>query len=72
MEVLKFKLVGLVTVPPIFVTHAPVISPLVLSISSIFSNVFFGVVVSLIASIFLKKEGNPFQQEATESEEKAE
>ncbi len=47
-------------------------TPLVLSVSSIFSNVFFGVVVSLIASIFLKKEDSPFQQEATEPEEKAE
>lgn len=49
-----------------------ILSPLVLSISSIFSYVFFGVVVSLIACIFLKKEGDPFQQEAAESEEKTE
>lgn len=47
-------------------------TPLILSIGSIINYVFFGVVVSLIASIFLKKEGNPFQQEATEPEEKAE
>lgn len=48
------------------------ITPLGLSIITIINSVFFGVVVSLIACIFLKKEGSPFQQEATVPEEKAE
>lgn len=47
-------------------------APWIMSISAVIGTVFFGVVVSLIASIFLKKEGNPFQQEATVPEEKAE
>ena len=47
-------------------------TPWIMSVMSIINYVFFGVVVSLIASIFLKKEGNPFQQEATVPEEKAE
>ena len=44
----------------------------IMSIGVIINYLFFGVVVSLIASIFLKKEGNPFQQEAAEPAEKAE
>ena len=47
-------------------------APWIMSVGSIINSVFFGVVVSLIASIFLKKEGTPFQQEATVPEEKAE
>lgn len=47
-------------------------APWIMSIGSIINYVFFGVVVALIASIFLKKEGTPFQQEATVPEEKAE
>ena len=47
-------------------------APWIMSIIAVINYVFFGVVVSLIASIFLKKEGNPFQQEAKEPEEKAE
>ena len=47
-------------------------APWIMSIGAVINYVFFGVVVSLIASIFLKKEGNPFQQEAKEPEEKAE
>ena len=47
-------------------------APWIMSISAVIGTVFFGVVVALIASIFLKKEGNPFQQEATVPEEKAE
>lgn len=47
-------------------------APWIMSIGTVINYVFFGVVVSLIASIFLKKEGNPFQQEAKEPEEKAE
>ena len=46
-------------------------TPWIMSVMSIINYVFFGVVVSLIACIFLKKEGSPFQQEATEPEEKA-
>ena len=46
--------------------------PWIMSIGVVINYVFFGVVVSLIACIFLKKEGNPFQQEAKEPEEKAE
>jgi len=34
-------------------------TPLVISISSIFSGVFFGTIFSLIISLFTKKEGNP-------------
>jgi len=47
-------------------------APWIMSISAVIGTVFYGVVVSLIASIFLKKEGTPFQQEATVPEEKAE
>jgi len=47
-------------------------APWILSIGAVINYVFFGVVVSLITSIFLKKEGNPFQQETKEPEEKAE
>lgn len=47
-------------------------APWIMSVRGIISSVFFGVVVSLIASIFLKKEGNPFQQEAAVPEGKAE
>ena len=47
-------------------------APWIMSIGAVLNYVFFGVVVSLIASIFLKKEGNPFQQEAKEPEETAE
>ena len=47
-------------------------TPWIMSIGAIINYVFFGVVISLIACIFLKKEGTPFQQEATEPAEKAE
>lgn len=47
-------------------------APWIMSIGEIISYVFFGVVISLIASIFLKKEGNPFQQEAAVPEGKPE
>jgi hypothetical protein len=53
-------------------TQKKFMAPWIMSIGSIINYVFFGVVVSLIASIFLKKESSPFQQEATEPEEKAE
>ena len=47
-------------------------APWIMSISAVIGTVFFGVVVALIACIFLKKESTPFQQEATVPEEKAE
>ncbi|MBA7588353.1 hypothetical protein ES708_30408 [subsurface metagenome] len=59
-------------VDQIMETQKKFMAPWIMSIISIINYVFFGVVVSLIASIFLKKEGSPFQQEATEPEEKAE
>jgi hypothetical protein len=41
-------------------------SPLVLSFSSIFNYVFFGVIISLLAAIFLKKEGDKYQKDMAE------
>jgi Protein of unknown function (DUF4199) len=35
------------------------LKPLILAIGSLLSNMFFGVVITLLVSIFIKKEGNP-------------
>lgn len=48
------------------------LKPWVLAVGGVVNNVFYSVVISLIASIFLKKEGTPFQQEGSESAEKTE
>ena len=46
-----------------------IMSPLVISLGVIFNYVFFGVIVSLIAGIFLKKEGDTFQKDMAEVED---
>ncbi|MCK4344751.1 MAG: DUF4199 domain-containing protein, partial [Bacteroidales bacterium] len=44
-------------------------SPLVISLGVIFTYVFYGVIVSLIAGIFLKKEGDAYQKDMAEVED---
>lgn len=46
-----------------------IMSPLVISLGVIFNYVFFGVIVSLIAGIFLKKEGDAYQKDMAEVED---
>ena len=46
-----------------------ILTPLVMSISSIFAGVFIGTILSLIISLFTKREGNPLIDEAIAEEE---
>lgn len=46
-----------------------ILTPLVMSVSSIFGGVFIGTVLSLIISLFTKREGNPLIDEAIAEEE---
>jgi hypothetical protein len=43
--------------------QAKFMKPWFMAISSIFSAVFFGLILSLIVSLFIKKEGNPLLEE---------
>jgi len=43
--------------------QAKFMKPWIMSISSIFSSVFYGLILSLIVSLFIKKEGNPLLDE---------
>jgi hypothetical protein len=45
-----------------------IMSPLVISLMVIFNYVLYGVIVSLIAGIFLKKEGDTFKKDMAEVE----
>lgn len=47
-----------------------ILTPATLSIFGILGNVFSGVIISLIAAIFLKREGDPFKQAMKDVEEK--
>lgn len=46
-----------------------VLTPVTFPIFGIISNVFYGVLISLIASIFLKREGDAFQKAMVDAEE---
>ncbi len=46
-----------------------IMSPLVISLIVIFNYVFYGVIISLIAGIFLKKEGDAYQKDMAEVED---
>lgn len=48
------------------------LKPWILAVGGVINNVFFSLIIALIASIFLKKEGTPFDQQATETPEKPE
>jgi len=45
---------------------AKFMKPLAMSIMGIFSFAFYGTILSLVISIFLKKEGDPVVQETNE------
>jgi hypothetical protein len=49
-----------------------VMTPLVMSLSSILSGVFFGTILSLIISLFTKREGNPLIDEKVAEEKEEE
>lgn len=46
-----------------------IMTPLVMSISSVFSGVFMGTILSLIISLFTRREGNPLIESIEEEEE---
>ncbi len=46
-----------------------IMTPLVLSVTTIFSGVFMGTILSLIISLFTKREGNPLIESIEEEEE---
>ena len=46
-----------------------ILTPLVMSVSSIFAGVFIGTILSLIISLFTKREGNPLIDDAIAEEE---
>ncbi len=46
-----------------------IMTPLIISLSGILSNVFFGAILSLIISLFTKREGNPLIDDSIAEEE---